>query len=329
MVEQHRNSDEEPRERQAKSRGNSGLEHLSETLSRAQGNRGGKSSEETSPKPRQETRIDECQCKTCGSKFQGEVTIFHLYRPPKEFRSSECPACRAIREAEEKAEQEREQEGARAVRRREWIRTCGIPVLFQGMSWDNLDTEYMPKQQKVCRQWAEKFDLNKPAESPSLVIMSPGPGVGKTLLCSLVGISVIENWKGNPEGARCPVLFLSGPQLVRRLRSTYDIPEGQPFHEREEDVYRELKGAKLLLLDDVGKEQPKSYRWTQEVYWYIIQERLAAGLPVVMNSRLPLTGEGSLEDLMGKDTVDRLYGMCKGRVIELKGESYRRLHKQP
>ncbi|MBA7653794.1 hypothetical protein ES703_61655 [subsurface metagenome] len=117
--------------------------------------------------------------------------------------------------------------------------------------------------------------------------------------------------------------------MVQRIRATFNLPEEAHFHEREEDVYRELRGVKLLILDDVGKEQPRSYRFTQELYWYIIDERVKAGLPVVINSRLPLLGQESLEDLMGKDTVDRLYGMCRGKVVALKGESYRKLKKIP
>lgn len=278
--------------------------------------------------PRQETRIDECQCKTCGNKFQGEVTTYLFMRPPKEYRASECPACRAIREAEEKAEEERELETLWAALRKQWVRTCGIPSQFQGMTWEDLDPDYQGKAQKLCRQWAEKFDFDAPGDS-SLVLFSPGPGVGKTLLCSLVGTQVINNWKGDPGASRCPIKFETGPRLVQRIRATFNLPEDDRHHEREEDVYRELRGVKLLILDDVGKEQPRSYRFTQELYWYLIDERVKAQLPVVINSRLPLTGEGSLEGLMGKDTVDRLYGMCRGKVISLKGESYRKLKKIP
>lgn len=279
--------------------------------------------------PRQETRIEECQCKACGSKFQGEVTTYLFMRPPKEYRSSECLPCRAIREAEEKAEQERELETPRAALRSQWIRTCGIPTQFQNMAWEDLAPDYQAKAHKLCRQWAEKFDAGAPENSPSLVLFSPGPGVGKTLLCSLVGTQVINGWKGDPDGARCPIKFETGPRLVQRIRATFNLPEEAHYHEREEDVYRELRGVKLLILDDVGKEQPRSYRFTQELYWYLIDERVKAQLPVVVNSRLPLTGQGSLEELMGIDTVDRLYGMCRGKVISLKGESYRKLKKIP
>ena len=84
---------------------------------------------------------------------------------------------------------------------------------------------------------------------------------------------------------------------------------------------------KLLILDDVGKERPSEH--TREVYFYIIDERYKAGLPVVITSNLPLEGQPSLCDLMGPSTVDRLIGMTRGRVIELKGKSYRQLRKQP
>jgi len=315
-------------EENEETRGND-LEPFSEILSRRQEREAGRFSETTNRLPRKETRAEECECKTCGNKFQGEVITYLFMRPPKEYRASECPACRAIREAEERAEEERELETLRAALRKQWIRTCGIPAQFQNVTWEDLDPDYQARAQKLCRQWAEKFDIDAPGESPSLVLFSPGPGVGKTLLCSLVGTHVINNWKGDPSIARCPINFESGPGLVKRIRATFNLPEEAHYHEREEDVYRELRGVKLLILDDVGKEQPRSYRFTQELYWYLIAERVNAGLPVVINSRLPLLGQGSLEDLMGKDTVDRLYGMCRGKVVALKGESYRKLKKVP
>jgi len=81
------------------------------------------------------------------------------------------------------------------------------------------------------------------------------------------------------------------------------------------------------MLDDVGKEKPSDF--TRELYWYIIDERVKSGLPVVLTSRLPLEGKHSLEELMGVDTVDRLYGMTRGELLEMTGQSYRRGHAVP
>lgn len=49
----------------------------------------------------------------------------------------------------------------------------------------------------------------------------------------------------------------------------------------------------------------------------------------MLNSRRPLTGANSLEELMGVDTVDRLYGMTGGEITEISGLSYRKLNKIP
>ncbi|MBA7645264.1 hypothetical protein ES703_53019 [subsurface metagenome] len=83
-----------------------------------------------------------------------------------------------------------------------------------------------------------------------------------------------------------------------------------------------MAGVALLILDDVGKESPSKF--TRETYWYIIDERLTSGLPVIITSRLPLDGPNSLEEVMGEDTADRIYGMIRGEVFKMHGSSYRR-----
>lgn len=315
MEEQHRGEE-----------AGSPMEHVGEILSRAQGQQDGRSSEaRRESKPMKETRNEECECLTCGGKFQGEVTVFN-YTPPREFRARECPECREAREAEEKRVEEQELEVRRIAVREKWRKECGIPWGLECTRFENFDPEYQRKQLRLCRQWAENFNLDNP-KGPSLVLFSEVPGVGKTTLMACIANYVIDNWRGDPDQWRCPIMFESGPGLVRRIRATYNIPEGNVYHEREEEVYAQLKGVKLLMLDDVGKEQPHSYRFTQEVYWYIINERVNAGLPVVISSRLEMTGPGSLEELMTVDAVDRLYGMCHGQIVTLGGSSYRRRHK--
>ena len=77
----------------------------------------------------------------------------------------------------------------------------------------------------------------------------------------------------------------------------------------------------------MGKETPSKF--TRETYWYLNDERVTSGLPVIITSRLPLEGANSLEELMGEDTVDRLYGMTRGEVTEMTGGSYRRSKQIP
>jgi len=277
--------------------------------------------------PRQQTKEEECECKTCGQKFPGEVTVYNNFRPPREIRSKECPQCKQAREEEGKRLEEQELEILRVALRETWKKVCGIPLGLHCARFEDFEPDYQRKPLKLCREFADDFDVENPRGMSSLLLYSKVPGVGKTTLLACIANHIIDNWRGDPNTTTCPIRFESGPGLVRRIRATYNLGPERGYHEREEDVYRELRGVKLLMLDDVGKEQPQSYRFTQEVYWYIINERVNAGLPVVISSRLEMTGPGSLEELMTVDAVDRLLGMCRGQRVILGGTSYRRLHK--
>lgn len=308
----------------------SGLTPLSEILSQGPENLAGRSSEgQRETPPTTEMRAEECTCRTCGNKFQGEVTTFLRFRPPRQVRSRECSSCRQTHEEEEKRLEAQELGLRRFALREKWRRECGIPLGLQCSQFEDFKPEYQREPLKLCREFAESFNVDSPQGTPSLLLSSDVPGVGKTTLMVCMANYIIDHWQGNPNNTICPIRFESGPGLVRRIRATYNIRDGDSSHEREEQVYAQLQGVKLLMLDDVGKEQPHSYRFTQEVYWYIIDERVKAGLPVVISSRLPMTGPGSMEDLMTVDAVDRLFGMCRGKAVDMGGKSYRRLKKIP
>jgi len=257
-------------------------------------------------------------------EIPGEVTIYHFTHPPRELRSTECPKCRQAREEEDCRLEEEENEVRRVAIRGKWRKECGLPVGLLCTRFDDFEPAYQRTPLKLCQEYAKNFNVENPQGMLSLLMYSSLPGVGKTTLMVCIANYIIENWRGDPHDTTCPIRFESGPGLVRRIRATYNLGPERGHHEREEDVYAELRGVNLLMLDDVGKEQPQSYRFTQEVYWYIIDERVKAGLPVVISSKLEMTGPGSLEELMTVDAVDRLFGMCRGQRVNLGGTSYRR-----
>ncbi len=275
---------------------------------------------------RVQTKVEECQCESCGAKFEGSVTTYYTFVPPRVLRSRECHDCKEKRLQVEEKERQEEINYRRTTTKATWRAHCGIPDYLQLKNFKNFDKRMQTKAYQAALSWANNFNLDKPRGYPSLLLYSDHPGVGKTHLQVAIVNYLIDGWQGDNFQERSPIYFASGPALVRRIRNTYNIPQGQS-HEREEDVYNEVSGVALLLLDDVGKEKPSDF--TRELYWYVIDERLKSGLPVVISSRLPLEGQGSLVDLMGTDTVDRLYGMTQGNVWELRGESYRRKEGQP
>lgn len=255
------------------------------------------------------------------------MTKYLRFNPPKEVRAGECPDCKEKRQAREESARQQELATARAEVRERWRRTCGIDPELQGKTFKSFDGRVQRQAYQAAVKWVEEFNIESPRGVRSLIFYSAVPGLGKTHL--MVGIAnyIFDNWEGDPNRSRSPIIFASGPALVKRIRACFDIREHDNLHEREEDVYREVAGAAVLMLDDVGKEKPSDF--TRELYWYIIDERVKSGLPVVITSRLPLEGKNSLEELMGVDTVDRLYGMSRGEVIEMTGQSYRRGHAVP
>ncbi len=271
--------------------------------------------------PRSQTKIEECICRECGTAFQGEVTYLRV-NPDRPYPTLYCPPCQGKKKQEEEEERQAELEREREETRQQWRRSCGLPDHLWGKTFENFVRSRNPSARDAAESWAKDYDVDNPKGYPSLLFYSEIPGVGKTHLVAAIINHVIENWKGDNFRPKSPVYFVKGPRLVRRIRATYHLRDGDNTHEREDEVYNELAGVPLLVLDDVGKETPSNF--TRETYWYIIDERLTSGLPVIITSRLPLDGPNSLEEVMGEDTVDRVYGMVRGKRLKMKGLSFRR-----
>ena len=333
MVEQDRNSTDNPGEKRM---GASELmKPISEILNRMDENSLGRPDAAAPHRMQVEKSSGECQCQSCSKTFTGEITTYvfppdwrHqvkpgvlVPRPPREYRAQYCPECQAQRTADEEKRCQEELAAGRRATVANWRRTCGIPEALAGKTFDNFERERQMTPFDDALAWAQDFSLDAPKGYSSIIFYSSEPGLGKTHLMVAMANYLFDHWEGTPGRARSPIIFVKGPQLVRRIRWTYNLRPEDYVHEREEDVYREITGVPLLLLDDAGKESPSKF--TRETYWYIIDERVTSGLPVIITSRLPLDGENSLEQLMGEDTVDRLYGMTRGNFAEMLGKSYR------
>ncbi len=271
--------------------------------------------------------MESVECQSCHQTFTGEVAYYAVLGRERVIRPRECPPCRARREVEEAREAEEALTLQKIKLKNDWKTSCGISGWMIEKTFNNFDRRYQREAYRVAFDYAQGFAPEQAVGYPSLVFYSAAFGLGKTHLAVAIANYIISSWDGDPAHASCPVRFESGPGLIRRIRATYNIRDGDSWHEREEDVYNKLRGVRLLILDDVGKEKPSEH--TREVYFYIVDERYKSGLPVVVTSNLPLEGQPSLSDLMGGSTVDRLIGMTRGKIIELKGRSFRQLRRQP
>jgi DNA replication protein DnaC len=210
-----------------------------------------------------------------------------------------------------------------AKQRREWRTQCGIPPLFQAKTFDTFEQKSQGQTFRLAKKYADGFPLGKsPRGYPSLILYSAHPcyGVGKTHLLSSVGHRILDRWQG--ETTSCPILFTTETDLLLRIRATYNISHAEAiWHEKEQDVYEKLETVDLLLFDDVGKEQPQDSRFTQRVYFNVIDGRYHRNLPIVLTSNLDLN---QMADYIGMAATDRLIEMAEKNIIELRGDSYRR-----
>jgi DNA replication protein DnaC len=249
------------------------------------------------------------------------------------FGGGYCPEC-CKKQGEGKKRQEEESLAKElSAKREQWRRECGIPLRFMGSRFERFDRKVsgnIVKAWKECQEYAEGFLPKLPQQSKSLVLYSPNIwGVGKTYLVCSIGHSILDKWQG--ETSRCPVCFISEPQLFLRIRTTYNRRSIDETHaETEEEIYRKLTWVPLLILDDVGKEEVSDPRFVQRVLFALIDGRYQNMLPMVITANLDLDG---IDRHLGGDrgnsaSMDRLAEMTGNTFLELKGNSYRDFSKR-
>jgi DNA replication protein DnaC len=178
------------------------------------------------------------------------------------------------------------------------VRTV-LPAKYQGVGFDRPPISDMardPKKRVVLdavRSYIDDLD-ERIAEGRGLWLEGD-VGTGKTTLAMLVSKKAIE--------AGHSVAIYSLPQLLARIRRTYDAPTGElsylPFFER-------LTSVDLLQIEDLGAE--KRSDWVLEQLYAIVDERYATNRSIIVTTNMEVA---QLEDQIGARTVSRLAEICE------------------
>jgi DNA replication protein DnaC len=258
-----------------------------------------------------------CECDDCHVKFQGHLHRYMLGNTTRERIDHYCPSCQAKRDLlEEEQEKQAILEQAASTRRR-WRETCGIPYHFMNKDFSAWDKSRVPPAYNLAVKYAEQFPIDKSSVGyPSLLMFSKAYGVGKTHLAVSIGHRVFDR-SACFDGTN-PVMFITETDIMLRIRATYDRDY---VGDSERAIYGSLKGKSLLILDDVGKEQPQDPKFMQRVYFHVIDGRYQRRLPMVITSNLDLD---ELFEHVGGAAADRIFEMAGANIVELKGQSYRR-----
>lgn len=147
-------------------------------------------------------------------------------------------------------------------------------------------------------QAAKKFIENFLQDPHTDGLMFTGQvGSGKTFLACSIANALLQKGK--------VVLFVVVPDLLDRIRSTYDGAR-HVNDVTEFDLVDTARQVPLLILDDLGAHNYTE--WSRNKIYSIINYRLNHCLPIVVTTNI--TPE-DLEEYLGERTTSRLLEMCK------------------
>lgn len=239
-------------------------------------------------------------CQECGDDFEA-----YDLGPFSRRYCAKCSRVKAVQEEEDR----RAQETALAeARYRELVARAAIPKLWQNVTFESSDPKLKKGAFKAARRYAENFS----AESGTLVFYSKGYGCGKTHLAACIANYVLHHYHQ-------PVLFKKARDLLLEIRRTFS----ERGSETEVDILNRVLSVELLLLDDVGIDNPSP--WIESTYWTIFDRRLEWQLPTLVTTNYSLEaepGEVSLGERIGYGALSRLTELCRG-FIDMTGPDLR------
>ena len=136
----------------------------------------------------------------------------------------------------------------------------------QGRSGNPVNQEQFTRAYRAARAFAEKPE--------GWLVLSGPSGCGKTHLAAAIARHHIEN--------NGPVFYVSVPDLLDHLRSTFSPNSEIPYDE----LFEQVRNAPLLILDDLGAQS--STAWAKEKLEQLLNHRYSNQLPTVIVSILPV-----------------------------------------
>ncbi|WP_242248916.1 DNA replication protein [Bacillus cereus group sp. BfR-BA-01523] len=144
-------------------------------------------------------------------------------------------------------------------------------------------------------------------------------GLGKTHLqiaaakYALNKFKVVDERTGRLRGAR--VLCVQDVNIMAEIQNAAFLNDNK---KRLKELLHDLCTCDILVWDDIAKSKYSEFK--EDMYYKIINERYLRNLPIWYTSNEDLD---TLEDKIGFAAADRLYGMSKKYLYQVKGVSYR------
>ena len=221
------------------------------------------------------------ECRYNGKEFQGE-----RYRNPL---LSCIPFC---------AKYKTQQEQQRIAR---LMGSGGVGERFRSRSFATFrESPATSRAVAVCKRFcaAVKRDPKVPG-----LLLTGDCGTGKTHLAVAILREAAE--------AGIPGMFVVVPDLLAKMRASFNTKDGKAGA-----LVETAKNAPLLVLDDLGAEDPKA--WVVELVYVLINHRYEHMLPTVITTNY---SGNELEAVFGRRIMSRLAEMTT--PVNIRAEDYR------
>ena len=139
-------------------------------------------------------------------------------------------------------------------------------LLPQGRSENPANQEQFSRAYQAAKAFA--------AEPKGWLVLAGPSGCGKTHLAAAIANQCIENNR--------PVFYITAPDLLDHLRSTFSPNSEMPYDE----FFEQVRNAPLLILDDLGAQS--STPWAKEKLDQLLNHRFNNQLPTVIVSIVPI-----------------------------------------
>ncbi len=167
-------------------------------------------------------------------------------------------------------------------------------LLPQGRSKNPVDEEQFSRAYRVAKAFA--------ANPQGWLVLAGPSGCGKTHLAAAIANYRIAN--------NHPAFYITTPDLLDRLRSSFSPNSEMPYDE----FFEQVRNAPLLILDDLGAQS--STPWAKEKLEQVLNHRFNSELPTVIVVITPI--EELDERLRTRLTDSKLCQVC---VVEEKQPS--------
>ena len=161
---------------------------------------------------------------------------------------------------------------------------------------DKLEEAGVPKLFRSVEPDYERADFI--IETGRGFFITGGSGTAKTLLASSIAKALVERGLS--------VRFVSSVDILSSFKDTYGTSKS------EADVFADLNGCDLLVIDDLGKENDTS--WASTMLYAVIDGRYGAAKPIVVTTNY---SEGELVAKMSRDYDDKTARALMSRLYEM------------